>query len=191
MTDREVPALTLASASPQRRAILAQVGIPFTVRAADVEEATAGEPAEVAEGNARRKAAAVPSPLTLGADTVVAVDGEPLGKPRDEAQAREYLGRLAGREHQVVGGIALMREGELAAAAVEVTRVRFRAFGPELLAWYVARGEWRGRAGGYAIQGAGAALVAAVNGDYLNVVGLPLARLLELLPAPFQPHLAP
>jgi septum formation protein len=183
-------ALVLASASPQRRAILAQVGIAFVVRPAGVEEADEGEPAAVAEGNARRKAAAVRSALTLGADTVVAVDGDPLGKPRDAAQARAYLERLAGREHEVVGGIALTRDGAHEISAVEVTRVRFRAFGANLLDWYVARGEWRGRAGGYAIQGAGAALVAGVEGDYLNVVGLPLARLLDLLPAPFQPHFA-
>jgi nucleoside triphosphate pyrophosphatase len=144
----------------------------------------------VAEGNARLKAAAVPSPLTLGADTVVAVDGDVLGKPRDAAQARAYLERLAGREHEVLGGVALAREGALTASDVVATRVRFRVLEPALLDWYLALGEWRGRAGGYAIQGAGAALVAAVEGDYLNVVGLPLARLLDLLPARFQPHLA-
>jgi septum formation protein len=156
-----------------------------------VEEATEGEPAAVAEGNARAKAAAVPSPLTLGADTVVAVDGEPLGKPRDEAQARAYLERLGGRTHEVLGGIALARDGTVAVSDVVATRVRFRPLEPALVDWYVSLGEWRGRAGGYAIQGAGAALVAAVEGDYLNVVGLPLARLLELLPAALQPHLAP
>ncbi len=184
------PVLVLASASPQRRAILAQVGIPFTVRPAGVEEATQGEPAAVAEANARAKAAAVRSPLTLGADTVVAVGGDALGKPRDAAQARAYLERLAGRTHEVLGGIALAREGAVAASDVVATRVRFRTLDSRLLDWYLALGEWRERAGGYAIQGAGAALVAAVEGDYLNVVGLPLARLLELLPSEFQPHLA-
>lgn len=174
--------LTLASASPQRRAILAQVGIPFTVRPAGVEEETEGDPAAVAEANARRKAGAVVSPLTLGADTVVAVDGELFGKPCGADQAREFLGRLAGREHAVVGGIALAEHGEVVAAAVEITRVRFRALTPATLDWYLAREEWRGRAGGYAIQGAGAALVQRIEGDYLNVVGLPLARLLDLCP---------
>jgi septum formation protein len=149
------------------------------VRPAEVEEETEGEPDAVAEANARRKALAVPSSLTLGADTVVALDGELFGKPRDAAQAREFLARLAGREHQVVGGIALAEGGELVAVAVEVTRVRFRALTPAMLEWYQATGEWRGRAGGYAIQGAGAALVAGIEGDYLNVVGLPLARLLD------------
>ena len=199
--------MVLASGSPQRRAILAQVGIRFEVRRPDVEELTAGEPAAVAEENARRKAratasvlwaslsrptasppadaspaAASPSPLgdlVLGADTVVAIDGEILGKPRDPAQARAYLSRLAGRTHDVVGGVALASRERGMRSFVEVTRVRFRALGDELLDWYVGTGEWRSRAGGYAIQGAGAALVAGIEGDYLNVVGLPLARLLD------------
>jgi septum formation protein len=148
-----------------------------------VEEETEGDPAVIAEANARRKAAAVVGDLVLGADTVVSAGGAPLGKPAGEAQAREFLTRLAGRTHEVVGGIALARGGAVTATAVETTRVRFRPIGPELLEWYVATGEWRGRAGGYAIQGAGAALVTSVEGDYLNVVGLPLARLLQLCPA--------
>jgi nucleoside triphosphate pyrophosphatase len=124
----------------------------------------------------------VPGALVLGADTVVSAGGTPLGKPDGEEQAREYLRRLAGRDHEVVGGIAVARDGEIAASAIETTTVRFREIGAELLDWYVATGEWRGRAGGYAIQGAGAALVTRVEGDYLNVVGLPLARLLQLCP---------
>jgi septum formation protein len=196
-------ALTLASASPQRRAILEQVGVSFDVRVSGVEEETHGDPVAVAEENARRKAlatasamiaearasgAAASSPasprsaLTLGADTLVAVDGDILGKPRDAAQAREYVARLAGRTHQVVGAIALVRDGELAGTAVEITQVRFRPATPAQLDWYVATGEWHGRAGGYAIQGIGAVLVAGIEGDYLNVVGLPLARLLDLQP---------
>jgi septum formation protein len=118
----------------------------------------------------------------LGADTLVAVDGDILGKPADADRAAEYVGRLAGRAHAVVGGIALVRDGRVAATAVEVTEVRFRALGAAEVAAYVATGEWRGRAGGYAIQGRGAALVRGIEGDYLNVVGLPLARLLDLLP---------
>jgi septum formation protein len=144
-----------------------------------VEELTEGEPAAVAEENARRKAASVQGDLVLGADTVVALDGEILGKPRDAEQARAYLRRLGGRTHEVVGGVALASRDHPMRSFVEVTRVRFRAAGEELLDWYVGTGEWRGRAGGYAIQGAGAALVAAIEGDYLNVVGLPLARLLD------------
>jgi septum formation protein len=163
-----------------------------------VEELTTGDPQQLAFENARRKALAVPSPLTLGAepgsdaarqgrlvlgaDTDVALDGEILGKPEDAEQARDYLARLSGRHHLVVGGIALAQDGELRDGAVEVTTVRFRPLSAAEIDWYVATGEWRGRAGGYAIQGAGGALVAAIGGDYLNVVGLPLARLLTLRP---------
>jgi septum formation protein len=152
------------------------------VRPAGVPEHEAGEPRAAAELNARRKAAAVSSSLTLGADTVVALDGEIYGKPHDAAQAREFLARLSGREHEVIGGIALAEHGAVVAVAVEVTRVRFRALTDAWIEWYLSTDEWRGRAGGYAIQGAGAALVAGIDGDYLNVVGLPLARLLELRP---------
>ncbi len=122
------------------------------------------------------------TPLTLGADTLVAVAGDILGKPRDAAEARDYLARLAGRTHQVVGGIALSRDGEIIDTAVEITQVHFREASDATLGWYVSTGEWQGRAGGYAIQGAGAALVAGIEGDYLNVVGLPLQRLLDLMP---------
>jgi septum formation protein len=173
--------LILASASPQRRAILADAGIEFEVRPADVDEDETGDPAQVAEGNARRKATAIAGDLVLGADTVVALDGVILGKPRDAAQAREYVGRLNGRTHEVVGGLALARGGEIVATAVEVTRVTFRDSDAATLDDYVATGEWEGRAGGYAIQGRGGALVATVDGDYLNVVGLPLDRLKVLL----------
>ena len=172
----------MASASPQRRAILEQVGIPFVVQPAGVEELAAGDPLVVAEENARRKALAVPGELVLGADTDVALDGEILGKPRDAEHARALLERLAGRTHLVVGGIALAERGEVVETGVVVTRVRFRPADGALLDWYVATGEWRGRAGGYAIQGAGAVLVDSIEGDYLNVVGLPLARLLTLRP---------
>ena len=125
--------------------------------------------------------------LVLGADTVVAVDGDVLGKPDDEIEARAYLERLAGRAHQVVGGIALAEGGAIVASAVEVTEVRFRTLDAALLDHYVGTGEWRGRAGGYAIQGVGAVLVAGISGDYLNVVGLPLARLLDLWPGLLPP----
>jgi septum formation protein len=151
------------------------------VRPADVEEDETGDPAEVAERNARRKAAAIPGDLVLGADTVVALDGDILGKPHDAAQAREYVGRLNARTHEVVGGIALARHGAIVAAAVEVTHVTFRDSDDAALDRYVATGEWEGRAGGYAIQGEGGALVERIDGDYLNVVGLPLARLRTLL----------
>lgn len=179
--------IVLGSGSPQRRAILEQIGVSFTVLVSDVEEESQGDPVQVAEENARRKARAVAAlaatgSTVLGADTLVAVDGDILGKPRDAEQAREYVARLAGRTHQVVGGIAIVCGGELAHTDVEVTAVHFRPVSPAFIDWYVATGEWQGRAGGYAIQGVGAALVAGIEGDYLNVVGLPLARVLDRLP---------
>jgi septum formation protein len=184
-----VRSLVLASASPQRRAILSQVGIPFDVRVSGVDEEEHGDPVQAAEENARRKAAAIDyahykegvAATTLGADTVVALDGEILGKPADAAQARAYVARLAGRTHQVVGAIALFG-GKQPLTAVEITRVHFRPADDALLDWYVETGEWQGRAGGYAIQGKGAVLVAGIEGDYLNVVGLPLQRLIDLAP---------
>jgi septum formation protein len=150
---------------------------------AGVEEVEAGDPAEVAELNARRKALAVPGELVLGADTVVALDGDILGKPRDAAEARRFVGRLNGRAHEVVGGIALAAHGRIVAGAHEVTRVVFKPLDGATLDAYVATGEWEGRAGGYAIQGRGGHLVERVEGDYLNVVGLPLERLKALLEA--------
>jgi septum formation protein len=150
------------------------------VRVSGVDEETRGDPREVAVENARRKARAVDAPgeLVLGADTIVVLDGEILGKPADADQAREYLGRLAGRTHEVVGGVSLTDRGEFA----EVTEVDFAALDRTTLDWYVRSREWEGRAGGYAIQGRGAALITGIRGDYLNVVGLPLARLLSLHP---------
>jgi septum formation protein len=153
------------------------------VRVSGVDEETRGDPREVAVENARRKALAVAAPaeVVLGADTDVALDGEILGKPADEAQAQAFLERLSGRTHEVVGGIAVVRDDRLT-TAVEVTEVEFAALDPSTVEWYVRSREWEGRAGGYAIQGRGAALIAGIRGDYLNVVGLPLARLLALHP---------
>ena len=154
------------------------------MRPANVGEETEGDAAAVAERNARRKATAVPGPLVLGADTVVVLDGEILGKPGDEHAARAYLQRLNGRTHEVVGAIALAEEGRVVATAVETTRVTFSHRTDEEIEAYLAAGEWVGRAGGYAIQETGGpVLIERVEGDYLNVVGLPLARLQQLLAA--------
>jgi septum formation protein len=133
--------------------------------------------------NARRKARAVEGELVLGCDTEVILDGHVFGKPRDEDEARTFLRRLSGRTHEVYGGIVLRRGGE-EQAAESVTRVRFRLLEPPEIAAYLATGEWRGRAGGYAIQGRGAALVAGIEGDFWNVVGLPVPELVRLLKSP-------
>lgn len=177
--------LVLASSSPQRKAILERLGVVFTVRPVDVEELAGGDPAEVALENALRKARAARiasvSETVLGCDTVVALDGAIYGKPANPAHARATLEALSGATHEVVSGLALLLPDE-ERTAVTRTAVTFRELDEELLDWYLARGEWDGRAGGYAIQGAGAALVRAVQGDYENVVGLPLASLLDLWP---------
>jgi septum formation protein len=177
--------LVLASASPQRRAILEQLGVAFDVRPTEATELDEGVPATVAQENALRKAAAADAPdeaAVLGVDTVVATDLEIWGKPPDETTARETLARLAGRTHAVHSGFAVRRRGEIEAAGVAVTSVTFRALDEVWIDRYVATGEWRGRAGGYAIQGRGAALVRGIEGDYLNVVGLPVAALLDAWP---------
>lgn len=197
-TSADGPALILASGSPQRRAILEQLGVRFEVVVPDVDELTEGPAVEVVLENAHRKAAAVArapgaaatagtgagggmvAPV-LGVDTVVALGGEVFGKPRDAAHAAALLARLAGRDHTVHSGVCVIDAQRTRTAAAR-TEVRFRALGPEQIDAYVATGEWRGRAGGYAIQGIGAALVEAITGDYLNVVGLPVATLLDLMP---------
>jgi septum formation protein len=175
------PRLTLASRSPQRRAILEQLGVEFVALVPPVEEVEAGDPEAVALQNARAKARAVAGELVLGVDTVVALDGRIYGKPGDEAEAEQTLRALSGRTHSVLSGVCLVRRGR-ERTAVARTAVRFRQLEPRLIDWYVAGGEWRERAGGYAIQGRGAALVAAIDGDYTNVVGLPVAALLGLWP---------
>jgi septum formation protein len=151
----------------------------------DAEELEQGRPEEVAAHNASRKANVVgeraPDAIVLGVDTVVSLDGRIYGKPADAAEARRTIRALSGRRHAVTSGICLV-EGGRSRTAISTTTVEFRALGDELIGWYVALQEWRGRAGGYAIQGRGAALVARIEGDYLGVVGLPVAALIQLAP---------
>jgi septum formation protein len=228
-----VPRLILASGSPQRRAILGDLGLDFEVRVSDVAERDEGAPVAVAAENARRKAVAVAGDgeLVIGCDTLVAT-GDQLadsatgsagsviadnasgsagsviadnasgsagsviadnasgsagsviwGKPVDEAAARATLRHLSGRTHKVVSGLALVADGAVR-EATEITLVTFRELDEPTIDWYLATREWEGRAGGYAIQGRGAVLVSRIEGDYLNVVGLPVAALLAL-----EPHL--
>jgi septum formation protein len=185
--------LILASRSPQRRAILEQLGVAFRVEAPEVEELTEGDPRRLVRENAMRKARAVAArggrgagagtaERVLGADTAVVLDGRVFGKPRDEQEAETFLRRLSGRTHEVMSGIAVREPDGAERSDVAMTRVRFRRLEPPDLAWYLATGEWRERAGAYAIQGRGAALVEEIEGDYWNVVGLPVAALLRLIP---------
>jgi septum formation protein len=178
--------LVLASASPQRKAILERLGVTFTVRPAGVTEIERGDPAEVAAENAMRKARAAWRARTpeavLGVDTLVTLAGAIYGKPADELQARATLKALSDETHRVLSGVALLLPGGEERTAVVATEVTFRPLSDELLDWYVAAGEWRERSGGYAIQGKGSVLARAIKGDFQNIVGLPLAALLDLYP---------
>ena len=180
------PPLLLASTSPQRRAILEQLGIPFDVVAPryvedDPPEADA---VELVRGHAREKARSLAGDAgdrpVLGVDTAVVLQGRIYGKPASSAEAEQMLERLSGKTHAVVSGLCLVTPG-WEVVEHEATRVAFRTLTPRDLGAYVASGEWEGRAGGYAIQGLGAALVRRIEGDYLNVVGLPAALLVRLL----------
>jgi septum formation protein len=181
----------LASGSPQRRVLLERLGVPFTVRVSDAEELEQGEdPAQVAVENALRKARAASRPgvaeAVIGCDTIVVLDGVIYGKPADAGAARATLSALSGRTHEVISGVALLladgQGGALERIAVARTRVTFRTIDRELLDWYVATEEWRGRSGGYAIQGAGSTLAVGLDGEEENVVGLPLSTLREIYP---------
>lgn len=189
------PRLILASRSPQRRAILQQIGVAFEVHATDAAELTDGPPVEVALENAFRKAQAARDALqsepqtpaggdtaVLGVDTIVALGPRIYGKPADRDAARDTLRALAGRAHAVLSGVCLIRADAAPRTAAARTIVRFRALTDAEIDAYLDTGEWRERAGGYAIQGRGAVLVSGIEGDYLNVVGLPVATLVEMAP---------
>jgi septum formation protein len=184
------PRLLLASTSPQRRAILTQLGIPFDEVAPRYEEHDPPE-ADAARlvrdhalGKARSVAGEAGDRPVLGVDTTVVLDGRIYAKPTDAGDAERMLEELSGRTHAVVSGVALVTSGweHIEDAATLVT---FRALTPRDLAWYLGFGEWEGRAGGYAIQRHGAALVDRIEGDYFNVVGLPTALLVRLLAEKF------
>jgi septum formation protein len=180
------PPLLLASTSPQRRAILEQLGLPFDVVAPRyVEDDASGvDPVELVRAHAQGKAQSVAAEAgerpVLGVDTAVVLDGRVYGKPAAAEEAAEMLEALSGRTHEVLSGLCLLTPG-WEVVEHDVTRVTFRDLTPRDLAGSVASGEWEARAGGYAIQGVGAALVARIEGDYLNVVGLPAALLVRLL----------
>ncbi len=178
--------LVLASTSPQRRAILEQLRIPFDVVAPVYVEHDPpdADPVMLVRDHAEGKARSVhvDGALTLGVDTTVHLDGRVYGKPAGRDDARAMLRELAGRTHLVISGLCLLGHGE-AVVAHDVTRVSFRELDGDEVESYLESDEWTARAGGYAIQGLGARLVARIDGDYLNVVGLPGALLIEMLAA--------
>lgn len=180
--------IILASNSPRRRELLAQIGIrDFQILSPDVDEAVEPglSPARMVETLSLRKAQAAAGragaeDLILAADTVVALDGRVLGKPRDQEDAFAMLSALSGREHRVYTGVTVLGGGQ-AATEHEETAVTFRALSPEEIRDYIATGEPMDKAGAYGIQGVGALLVQGIRGDYCNVVGLPLFRLGRML----------
>jgi septum formation protein len=180
--------LFLASTSPRRAEILRAVGWPFQVRAPDIDETRAPDedPVHYVKRLARMKAAAVAAPqnesLVLGADTVVVVEGEILGQPLDDQDARRMLQLLRGKWHEVLTGVSLVRAGTDGCSIVdhESSRVRFAAMSDEEIEWYVSTGEPTGKAGAYAVQGRGALFIKEIQGDYFNIVGLPIRLVYEL-----------
>jgi len=183
--------LILASASPRRAELLRAAGFVFETVATDVDESIkpgetpavyvrrlAAEKSAAAERSA--KASRSNDVIILGADTTVVVDGEILGKPRDESDSAAILRRLGGRRHEVLTGISL-RLGAFEVGRVETTAVVFAALGDAEVAWYVKSGEGRDKAGAYAIQGLASRFVTTIDGSYSNVVGLPVAAVVELL----------
>jgi septum formation protein len=178
-----VTTVVLASASPRRSSIFAQLGIDVVVDPADVVEVTEGDPHEVAMTNALAKARAVArrhaDSIVIAADTIVVFEKEMYGKPVDAEEARATLSALRGQTHVVTTAVAVIADGEEHALLAH-TDVTFRDFPNDLLTRYIETGEWSDCAGGYAIQGLGAALVASVNGDWFNVVGFPVAEFLEM-----------
>jgi septum formation protein len=179
------PPLLLASVSPQRRAILGQLRIPFDLATPRYEEDDVDDdPVALVRTHARGKARSVEVEAgdrpVLGVDTAVVVDGTAFGKPRGPEEAERMLETLSGRTHEVVSGLCLLTRA-WEEVAHETTSVTFRTLTPRDIAHYLHEEEWRDRAGAYAIQGLGAGLVDRIEGDYLNVVGLPAALLVRIL----------
>lgn len=188
MTEKEAPRIILASQSPRRAQLLRMLGLDFDVRPADIDETYLdGESAPAhAERLAREKAMKVageePDSIVIGSDTVVVVDRDVLGKPRDREDAVEMLLRLQGRVHRVETGVAVAR-GDRLLSCVETVRVYFRPFDRRMAEAYVNTGEPMDKAGAYGIQGYGSTLVERIDGDYYAVMGLPVARMLALIEA--------
>ena len=177
--------LILASQSPRRKELLGLFHIPFTVRVADIDETMdpSKAPAEEVARVSKAKAFAVPrdpDDVVIAADTIVVLEGRVLGKPRDEAHAAEMLTALSGRDHQVMTGVTVVR-GEASLTHTEITDIHFRSLSQKEILRYVATGEPMDKAGAYGIQGGAALFAEKMQGDYYNVMGLPVCRLFEML----------
>jgi septum formation protein len=178
--------LILASTSQARRSLLDGLGLPYRPIAPEVDELVAeGTPvlqavAQLAERKARAVAGRNPRCLVIGADQLVSLDGQPLGKPPDEAAAFAQLKSLAGRSHEIATGVCVMGPGYLV-TEVDVARLHVRALSDDEVRGYVATGEWQGCAGGYRVEGRGQALFARIEGDRTSIQGLPMQRVVRLL----------
>ena len=176
--------LILASSSPRRRELIGYMGIPFEIITADAEEMKQGAPEELVMENARRKAQAVakdhPGRIVLGADTIVYLNDQVLGKPRDEKEACEMLSMLAGAWHTVYTGVCVMKDAYLDIRC-DVSRVLFVPLDEKTIAHYVQTGEPMDKAGAYALQGRGGMFVDKIDGSYSNVIGLPMALTRDML----------
>lgn len=179
--------IVLASQSPRRRQLLGQMGLEFTTQSPEIDESAfhGRDARDLVETLSREKARWVarqqtPDTLVIGADTVVVLDGAILGKPRDGAEAEAMLAALSGRDHQVFTGVTLC-QGDRILTQAEETQVTFRPLTGQEIRQYVSTGEPMDKAGAYGIQGLGALLVERLEGDYFNVMGLPLCRLGEML----------
>ena len=181
--------IVLASQSPRRRQLLGQMGLEFTTQSPEIDESAfhGRDAQDLVETLSREKARWVarqqtPDTLVIGADTVVVLDGAILGKPRDGAEAEAMLAALSGRDHQVFTGVTLC-QGDRILTQAEETQVTFRPLTGQEIRQYVSTGEPMDKAGAYGIQGLGALLVQRLEGDYFNVMGLPLCRLGRMLRA--------
>jgi septum formation protein len=187
MLQQDKPILILASSSPRRQELLRQAGISFQVQAADINEVqNAGEnPGEYAERLAREKAQAValhyPQSYVLGADTIVVVDGEVLGKPKDRADAGRMLRLISGRGHEVITAVSLVAPGARTETRACITKVYFRKLTEDEIQQYAASSEPMDKAGAYAIQGGASRWTDRIEGEFSNVVGLPLSLVTDML----------
>ena len=186
--------LILASSSPRRAEILTAVGWPFTAVTAGIDETRrpSEQPVEYVQRLAKEKAEAVASSLesglVLGADTTVVVEETLLGQPHDQDDARRMLRLLSGKWHEVLTGVAIVRLSEESKVDYETTRVRFAEMSEKEIDWYISTGEPTGKAGAYAVQGAAALFIEEIQGDYFNIVGLPIRLVFEMVKAMSGPH---
>ena len=187
MTSRPLDRIILASASPRRAELLRAAGIDFDVRPADIDETMrpGEEPADYVSRLAEAKARAVHerdgNQTVLAADTAVVVDGQILGKPMDEADAKRMLRMLGGRSHEVLTAVSLFHPGEIVDTRIDATTVEFAELSDADIEWYVSSGEPMDKAGAYAVQGLASRFVTRIDGSYSNVVGLPIALVYQML----------